>query len=42
VSSMSTTRDMPGDSQSLTFAGMCESLPDVNRAKLTSQEALNE
>ena len=32
---------MPGDSQSLTFPGMYESLPHVDRSKLTKREALD-
>ena len=33
---------VPGDSQSLTFAGVGESLPVVNRSKLTNRAAPNE
>jgi len=33
---------MPGDSQSLTFAGIYESLPFVNRSKLNAKEASDE
>ena len=39
---MSKPPALPGDSQSLTFPGVYESLPPVNRSKLTEKETLDE